>query len=522
MEELRASTGPPIFVAVVAGGRTVDEIRDTRVLVGGRDLLVSGGSVAVDACEGGIVCGDLMAVVADGVVVRNGKVGVFEGGVEPAYGGVAAIAGRWESRSDVIRHEAPERLRAVPIGSVAAIAGCVRRGQGVIVVDVAIGAGFDCGARGGRHLVRTRERPARGAVIELPVSPGNSVMAGGAECGRKSGSNVIGNNAAERLRAVPIGLVATVAIGVGAGEIVVVVDVTERAGRGGMRAGERPTGGAVIEARADPAIEIVAALAIRGGECRAGRGVRRIDGVLPILQVAGIALRREAVEGAGCQLRMALVALHGGVSAKQRKAVLVVFDLLDCNIPALHSVALRAVWAHLAAVNVGVTIGAIFADVCENRLDVALNALHFFVHSAQGIAGFAVIEFRCGFDGTPSSRGVAVFTRNGKWAVRIAGSLLLRSWIGMGRWLRASSRVAGRRKGEQRPESDLENGERRRLPNQDEGECLGETVLSCFGEYRRRKGAQTTVRGASCGPLNSGLVGRNVLRSKYLAGSLRT
>jgi hypothetical protein len=327
-------------------------------------------------------------------------------------------------------------------------------------------------------------------VIKLAVGPGDRVVAGGAKGGGKSGSNVIGNNSTESLRAVPIGLVAAVAIGVGAGEVVIVVDVAERTGRRRVRPGERPTGGAVIEVRADPAIEIVAALAIRGGEGRAGCWVRRIDGVLPILQVAGIALRGEAVEDAGGELRMALVALHGGVSAKQRKAILVVFDLLDGDVPALHGVALRAVRTHLAAVNVCVTIGTIFADVGENRLDVALNALHFFVHAAERIASFAVIEFRRGFDGPPSSSGVAVFARNGKWAVRIAGSLPLWRWVGMGRWLRASSRVAGRRKGEQRPESDLENGERRRLPNQDEGECLGETVLSAvqsIGGARQRK-----------------------------------
>jgi hypothetical protein len=478
MEELRASTGPPIFVAVVAGGWAVNEVGDTRVLVGGRDLLVSGSGVAVDACEGGIVCGDLMAVVANGVVMRDGEVRVFEGGVKPAYGGVATVAGRGKSRGDVIGDEPAERLRAVPIGGVAAVAGRVRGRQGVIVVDVAVGASFDRGARGGRHLVRARERPAGGAVIKFAVGPGDRVVAGGAKGGGKSGSNVIGNNATERLRAVPIGLVATVAIGVGAGEVVIVVDVAERTGRRRVRPGERPTGGAVIEVRADPAIEIVAALAIRGGECGSRCWVRRIDGVLPILQVAGIALRGEAVEDAGGQLRVALVALHSSVSAKQRKAVLVVFDLLNCNIPTLHGVALRAVRTHLTAVNIGMAIGAIFADVGENRLDVALNALHFFVHAAKGIASFAVIEFRCGFDGTPSSRGMAVFARNCKSTVRIAGSLLLRSRVGRGRRLRASSRVAGRRKGEQRPESDLENGERRRLPNQDEGECLGETVLS--------------------------------------------
>jgi hypothetical protein len=269
-------------------------------------------------------------------------------------------------------------------------------------------------------------------VIKLAVGPGDGVMAGGTERGGKCSRNVIGNNSTESLRAVPIGLVAAVAIGVGAGEVVIVVDVAQRAGRGGVRAGERPTCGAVIEVCADPTVEIVAALAIRGGEGRAGCWVRRIDGVLPVFQVAGIALRREAVEDAGGELRVALIALHGSVSAKKREAVLVVFDLLNGDIPALHRVALRAIWSHLAAMNVRVAIGAILAYVGEHWLDVALNALHFFVHAAEGIAGFAVIEFRRGFNGSPAGGSVAVFARHGEWAVRIAGSLLLRCRVGMG------------------------------------------------------------------------------------------
>jgi hypothetical protein len=237
-------------------------------------------------------------------------------------------------------------------------------------------------------------------------------MAGGTKGGGKGGSHVIGNNSTESLCAVPIGLVAAIAIGVGAGQVVIVVHVAERAGRRSVRAGERPASGAVIEVRANPTIEIVAALAIRGGECGARCWVRRVDGVLPIFQVAGIALRGEAVEDAGGELRVALVALYGGVSAKQRKAILVVFDLLDCDIPALHGVALRAVWTHLAAVNVGVAIGAILADVSEHGLDVALHAGDFLVHAAQGIPGFAVIEFRRSFNRPPASRSVAVFARN--------------------------------------------------------------------------------------------------------------
>jgi hypothetical protein len=125
MEDWRASAGPSVFMAVVAGGGAIDEIGDTCVLVRGRYLLMSGRGMAVDAGEGGIVRGDLVAIVADRVVMRNRKISVLESRVEPAYRRVATITGRRKARGDVIRDEPAESLRAVPIGLMAAIAGGV-------------------------------------------------------------------------------------------------------------------------------------------------------------------------------------------------------------------------------------------------------------------------------------------------------------------------------------------------------------------------------------------------------------
>ena len=57
----------------------------------------------------------------------------------------------------------------------AAVAICVRRREGVVVPHVAVGAGHDLSRRG--HLMRTRQRPACGAVIECRRGPGDGVMA---------------------------------------------------------------------------------------------------------------------------------------------------------------------------------------------------------------------------------------------------------------------------------------------------------------------------------------------------------
>jgi len=85
-----------------------------------------------------------------------------------------ALRGR-EARRNVIRYRTTERLRAQPGGLVAAIAVRVRCGEGVVVAHVAVGAGYDFS--GGRILVRTRQRPARGAVVKDRRIPGDGVVA---------------------------------------------------------------------------------------------------------------------------------------------------------------------------------------------------------------------------------------------------------------------------------------------------------------------------------------------------------
>ena len=109
---------------------------------------------------------------------------------------------------------------------------------------------------------------------------------------------------------------------------------------------------------------------------------------------------------------MAIFALHGSVSAQQRKAILVIFHLLDGDIPALNGVALCTIRAHFSLVDVGVAILAIPANIREDGLDVALGALHFFMHSAKRILGLVVIELRNGADGPPTRSIVTVLTRD--------------------------------------------------------------------------------------------------------------
>jgi hypothetical protein len=200
----------------------------------------------------------------------------------------------------------------------------------------------------------------------------------------------------------------------------------------------------------------VATLAISGGERGASAGMRWIRGVLPILQVAGIALGREAIKNSGRQLFVALVALDRRVGTQQGETVLVILYLLYGHIPTLNGMALRAIRSHLPTVNIRVTVSAVLAHVGEDRLGVTFHAFHFFVHAAQWVAGLVVIEFRDGSDGMPGCRGVAVLTGDRQRAMRIAGGFLLRvagaDVGGMG----GNTRRTKGGEGQERPERELE------------------------------------------------------------------
>jgi hypothetical protein len=150
--------------------------------------------------------------------------------------------------------------------------------QIVIVGDMAVGAGVDFAGR--RGLVQILQWESRGIVI-----PGRSPIRGGVARGAlrrgESGSHVIWNGAAHGSRALVFILVATIAIGVGGGEVVIVIEVAVGAGRCGVNAGESPASGAVIKGGGGPGNRVVAGGAIGGGERSARGSVGGIIGLLP-------------------------------------------------------------------------------------------------------------------------------------------------------------------------------------------------------------------------------------------------
>ena len=110
--------------------------------------------------------------------------------------------------------------------------------------------------------------------------------------------------AAERLRADPGWLVATVTIRIRGGESVIVPHVTVGAGhdfpcwRKLMGTCQRPACRAVIERRGSPGDRVMARRAIRRGERRSGIRMHRVVGLLPRRQMAS---RVAAVIRRNCQ-----------------------------------------------------------------------------------------------------------------------------------------------------------------------------------------------------------------------------
>ena len=123
---------------------------------------------------------------------------------------------------------------------------------------------------------------------------------------------------------------------------------------------------------------------------------------------------------------MTILALRRRMRSQQREAVLMILHLLYRDIPSLHRVAIRTVSAHFSLVDVRVAVLAILPHIREDGLHMALRAFHFFVHAAQGIFCFVVIELRNSLDRPPRRRGMAVFARDGQSTVRTARALPLR------------------------------------------------------------------------------------------------
>ena len=230
----------------------------------------------------------------------------------------------------MVRYNAAERRGALPSRLVAAVAVRVRYREGIVVSHMAVGAGGRFACRG--HLVRTRQGPARGAVIERRRGPHSRGMARRAVRRRKRRS---GRRVRRVVRRLPVCQVAArvPAVRREGRQAVVVADVAGSAGRHLtavgyqlMRVCQRKARGRVVEGRIRPQNRVMAGRALRGREaCR--DVIRHIAAecrsTLPSRLVAAVAIRvrcRESIVvphvaiSAGCRFarRRHLVRTHQG------------------------------------------------------------------------------------------------------------------------------------------------------------------------------------------------------------------
>jgi len=202
-------------------------------------------------------------------------------------------------------------------------------------------------------------------------------------------------------------------------KIVVIVDVAAFTcrRRHGMSARQKEARSRVVKFRVEPAIRGVAAFAGRL-ERHAPSHVIRIRRALELLHVARQTIRGHRLELAVARILVAGIAIHRGMRASQRKAIVVGRNILDRHTPAADGVTLLAVRAQRALVNVSVAVLAFRSYIGKYRLDVAGGAGHRNVHATQRILCCVVVKFRNCPDRLPALRRVAVLTRKIEIAVR--------------------------------------------------------------------------------------------------------
>jgi len=150
--------------------------------------------------------------------------------------------------------------------------------------------------------------------------------------------------------------------------------------------------------RGHPAIHAGVALPAIGRISQ--RLVVRRGGPLKCPQMAAHAIGREplTVELPHCSHPVARITVHRGVRADERKAVLMLIDGMDRDLPAVDPVTEIALRPIFSSMKVGMTILAITAHVSEDWIDVALLARHARMHATEGIPCLAMIKLRLAAD----------------------------------------------------------------------------------------------------------------------------
>jgi len=137
----------------------------------------------------------------------------------------------------------------------------------------------------------------------------------------------------------------------------------------GMRSDKfKPGKSGVVEPGSGKPVDVVALVALGR---KVGGAVIQRAGAFIVEPVARVTGRIQAGEDTAGGNSVAGLALRGGVGADQREAIEMLADRLDCDAPSVNRVAILAVCAELAPMDVGMAGGAFLAGLCEDFTDVA-------------------------------------------------------------------------------------------------------------------------------------------------------
>ena len=166
----------------------------------------------------------------------------------------------------------------------------------------------------------------------------------------------------------------------------------------------------MIETCVLPLIDRVARLALERYACRR---VVEAPSACIVLLMAGDAFRAEPCVGSGRGPWVTRCALHRRMRAHQREAIAMLADLANGLLPTLHRVAVLATRAKLIAMDIGVAVRALDADILEHQASVAIVATHVLVHPAKRVRSLGVVvELGYSANRTPTARRVAVLARH--------------------------------------------------------------------------------------------------------------
>jgi len=160
------------------------------------------------------------------------------------------------------------------------------------------------------------------------------------------------------------------------------------------------------------------ALAAIGGEA-SGAMIRDL-GCIEVFRVAAVAIggQPEAIELPNSSYLVAGIAVHHGVRADQGKAILMLIDVMNRDLPPIGVMAELTFGSVLASMKVGVAVLTLVGRIGKFEIGMAVTACHSGVAPTKGKASLPVIKLDLSLNYLPIRGCVAGNTRHVEFAVR--------------------------------------------------------------------------------------------------------